>query len=119
MKKILVIEYDESIAEIFRDFLLKRGYTVDLAFSGNQGLNMHRIKKYDLIILESTLPDMDGLDICHMIENVSSCPVIVTSASPQLFESEAYLKAGASKYFVKPLSPCELMEQVDVCFRDK
>ena len=112
MKKILIIEDDISIAELERDYLEINGFNVHIENSGLKGLNRARKEKYDLIILDIMLPELDGFQICKEIREEVDVPILMVSAKDEGIDKIRGLGLGADDYIAKPLSPNELVARV-------
>lgn len=111
-KKILIVEDDENILALERDYLEANGFDVDSASNGNDGLVKALSVEYNLIILDIMLPSMNGLEMCLKIREKSNIPVIFVSAKRDDFDKIKGLGFGADDYIVKPFSPSELVARV-------
>lgn len=112
MKKILIIEDDQSIAELERDYLEIEGFSVDIALTGNDGLNKALRNELDLVLLDLMLPGVDGFQICKAIRGEKDIPVLMVSAKKEDIDKIRGLGLGADDYIVKPFSPSELVARV-------
>ncbi|WP_256759036.1 response regulator transcription factor [Cohnella sp. WQ 127256] len=112
MSKILIIEDEQSIAELERDYLEINGYTVDIENSGDKGLQRALNMDYDLIILDLMLPKVDGFEICRKIRGEKDIPIIMISAKKEDIDKIRGLGLGADDYMSKPFSPGELVARV-------
>lgn len=113
MKKILIIEDDKSIAELERDYLEIDGFSVDMAFTGSDGLNKALFNEgIDLILLDLMLPGVDGYQICKEIRTKRDIPILMVSAKKEDIDKIRGLGLGADDYIVKPFSPSELVARV-------
>jgi DNA-binding response OmpR family regulator len=112
MKKILIIEDDISIAEIARDFLEINGYEATIISDGAQGLEEALSGKYDLILLDLLLPNMDGLEICKRVRDVVDIPILMVTAKKDDVDKIRGLGLGADDYIPKPFSLPELVARV-------
>ena len=112
MKKVLIIEDDEKITEIERDYLEANDFEVELASSGNEGLEKSLANNYDLILLDIMLPGIDGFQICRSIRKVKETPILLVSAKREEVDKIRGLGLGADDYIVKPFSPSELVARV-------
>lgn len=112
MKKILIIEDQQSIAELEKDYLEINHYQVDIKNNGLEGLDAALTKKYDLILLDLMLPDIDGFDICKKIRNKKNIPILIISARGEDIDKIRGLGLGADDYISKPFSPNELVARV-------
>lgn len=112
MKKILIVEDEQSIAELERDYLEISGYVVDIENTGDEGLKKALAIEYDLIILDLMLPGLDGFEICKQIRNEKDIPIIMVSAKKEDIDKVRGLGIGADDYITKPFSPSELVARV-------
>jgi len=112
MKKILIVEDDIAIAEIERDFLEIEGYEITIETDGLQGCKKAKSEKYDLILLDLMLPNMNGIDICRNIRGEIDVPIIMVTAKGEDTDKVRGLGLGADDYISKPFSPTELVARV-------
>ena len=112
MTKVLIIEDDEKITEIERDYLEANDFEVELASNGNEGLEKSLANDYDLILLDIMLPGVDGFQICRSIRKVKETPILMVSAKREDVDKIRGLGLGADDYIVKPFSPSELVARV-------
>lgn len=112
MSKILIIEDDESIAEIEKDYLELNEFEVDIENDGKKGLERALNTAYDLIILDLMLPSMDGFDVCKEISIHKDIPIIMVTAKKDDIDKIRGLGLGADDYVTKPFSPSELVARV-------
>lgn len=116
-KRILVIEDDLSIQELIVEFLSSEGYTVDYANDGIEGISKFKEHKYDLIILDVMMPNLDGYSACKMIRSKSNIPIIFLTA---LSEEENEIKGFDLKcddYITKPFSFNILIKRVNAVLK--
>ena len=112
MKKILIVEYDLSIAELQRDYLELSGFEVKICTDGVSGLNSIKETQYDLVILDVMLPKMDGYDILRNLGDYKDIPILMVSAKKEEIDKIKGLSLGADDYITKPFSPGELVARV-------
>lgn len=112
MKRILIIEDEDSIAELEKDYLELSGFDVNISLKGDEGLNMAKNQEYNLIILDLMLPGMDGFEICKEIRKTSNIPILMVSARKEDIDKIRGLGLGADDYITKPFSPSELVARV-------
>ncbi|MDF2538494.1 MAG: Two component transcriptional regulator, winged helix family [Herbinix sp.] len=112
IKNILIVEDDISIAEIERDFLQINGYETTIVTDGFKGLNEAASGKYDMILLDVMLPNMDGFEICKRIRNNIDVPILMLTAKVEDVDKIRGLGIGADDYISKPFSLPELMARV-------
>lgn len=116
--KILVVEDNKKLARFLHRALTEEGYVVDLVDEGNAALERVASLKYDLVILDWMLPDLDGLAVCRALRaRRSSVPVLMLTARADVTERIAGLNAGADDYLPKPFDLGELMARVRACIR--
>ena len=112
MSKILIIEDEEAIADLEKDYLELSGFTVEIEERGVTGLTRALAEDFDLIILDLMLPGMDGFEICRQIRQEKNIPVIMVSAKKDDIDKIRGLGLGADDYMTKPFSPSELVARV-------
>ena len=112
MSKILIIEDEESIAELEKDYLELSGFEVEIAGDGTTGLDKALNEEFDLIILDLMLPGTDGFEICRKVREVKNTPIIMVSAKKEDIDKIRGLGLGADDYMTKPFSPSELVARV-------
>jgi len=112
LKKILIVEDDELIAELEKDYLNASNYETEIACDGLQGLNAIRKNQYDLILLDVMLPKMNGFEICKEIRKDMDTPIIFVTAKKEDIDKIRGFGFGADDYIVKPFSPSELVARV-------
>lgn len=112
MSKILIVEDEEAIADLEKDYLELSGFEVDIEHRGDVGLKRALTEEFNLIILDLMLPEMDGFDICREIRAQKNTPVIMVSAKKDDIDKIRGLGLGADDYMTKPFSPSELVARV-------
>ena len=112
MSKILIIEDEEAIADLEKDYLELSGFEVEIANRGDVGLEKALKEEYDLIILDLMLPEVDGFDICRQVRQEKNIPIIMVSAKKDDIDKIRGLGLGADDYMTKPFSPSELVARV-------
>ena len=117
MSKILIIEDEEAIADLEKDYLELSGFEVEIENRGDVGLKRALETDYDLFILDLMLPEMDGFEICKEIRNHKNTPIIMVSAKKDDIDKIRGLGLGADDYMTKPFSPSELVARVDAVYR--
>lgn len=111
MEKILIVEDDELIAELERDYLEASGYEVVLAFDGEAGLREFQ-KGCDAAVLDIMLPKKNGFELCREIRKTSDIPILLVTTKKEDIDKIRGLGLGADDYVVKPFSPAELVARV-------
>lgn len=117
MFKILLIEDEESVLEVFRAYLEKAGYQVLTATTAVEGLRLFYKNDIQLLILDLMLPDRSGELICKEIRQSSDVYIFMLTAKGSLEHRIEGLNLGADEYLVKPFSPRELVARVNALFR--
>lgn len=111
-KKILIIEDDDNILRLEKDYLEASKFEVDTACTGDEGLEKATNQMYNLILLDIMLPGIDGLEICRTIRKSSNVPILFVSAKRDDMDKIKGLGLGADDYIIKPFSPSELVARV-------
>lgn len=112
MEKILVVDDDIQIQRALRLALVSRGYTVVLASDGDEALDKAALDEPDLMILDLTLPGINGIDVCRELRKWSKIPVIVLSVKDKEQDKILALDAGADDYMTKPFLTGELLARI-------
>ncbi|HHU50529.1 MAG TPA: response regulator transcription factor [Firmicutes bacterium] len=112
MKRILIIEDEESIAELERDYLEINGFYVEIESRGDSGIKRALHGDYDLVILDIMLPGMNGFEVCRLLRTKKDIPVLLVSAKKEDIDKIRGLGLGADDYITKPFSPGELVARV-------
>lgn len=112
MEKVLIIEDDELIAELERDYLEANGYETEVAYDGTEGEKMAKTGEYDAVLLDVMLPGKTGFDICRELRRTMKLPIIMVTAKKEDIDKIRGLGLGADDYLVKPFSPAELVARV-------
>lgn len=105
MSKILIVEDEQAIAELEKDYLELNDFEVSIENNGVDGLNTALSGDFDLIILDLMLPGMDGFEICKKIREDKNIPIIMVSAKKDDIDKIRGLGLGADDYLTKPFSP--------------
>jgi DNA-binding response OmpR family regulator len=113
MARVLVVEDDEPIAEPLLRALGRDGHVVTWAPTGNEGLDAATAERFDLVILDLGLPDMDGIDLCRRLRRGDGdLPILVLTARSEELDTIVGLDAGADDYVTKPFRLGELLARV-------
>ncbi len=113
----VVVEDDHDLSDLISGLLDKAGFDVTIARTGADALAVIREQGPDLVTLDLTLPDIDGVEVCRQIRQLSDCYVIVVSARTGEIDRLMGLEVGADDYLVKPFSMRELQARVAALFR--
>ena len=111
-QRILVIEDDQSIAEIVGILLRAEGFEVSYCADGNQALNAFQVVNPDLVLLDLMLPGRDGIEICRAIRESSGIPIVMLTARSDTSDVVTGLEVGADDYIVKPIKNEELIARI-------
>ena len=112
MTKILIIEDEETIASLEKDYLELAGMAVDIETDGKKGLARAKEEDYDLFLLDLMLPGIDGFEILRAIREEKDTPVLLVSAKKDDIDKIRGLGLGADDYITKPFSPSEMVARV-------
>ena len=105
MSRILIVEDEETIADLERDYLELSGFEVEVANDGETGLEKALTDQFDLVILDLMLPGVDGFEICREVRQKKNTPIIMVSAKKDDIDKIRGLGLGADDYMTKPFSP--------------
>ena len=112
MSRILIIEDEEAIADLEKDYLELSGFEVEVENDGTSGLLKILKEDFDLLILDLMLPGTDGFEICRKVRDEKNTPIIMVSAKKDDIDKIRGLGLGADDYMTKPFSPSELVARV-------
>jgi two-component system alkaline phosphatase synthesis response regulator PhoP len=116
-KKILVVDDEPQIARVLRGYLESVGFRVATAYNGAEAMAALRHDAPDLVVLDLTMPDMDGLDVARAIRRGSDVPIIMLTARVEETDRLIGLELGADDYVAKPFSPREVVARVRAVLR--
>lgn len=122
MPKILYIEDDEMNRDMLARRLEKRGYQLLLAIDGEQGLAMARSENPDLILMDMSLPVLDGWEATRQLKkapNTVSIPIIALTAHAMADDKQKALEAGCDDYDSKPIELPRLLSKIETLLNDK
>lgn len=114
---ILVVEDQKEISSIIVKYLAKEGYNFQIAENGFEALAIFSKTTFHLLLLDIMLPGIDGFQVLQEIRKVSQVPVIVLTARQEEMDRIKGFDIGADDYVIKPFSPRELMQRINVIFR--
>ena len=112
MSKILIVEDEEAIADLEKDYLELSGFDVEIENDGTSGMERALNEDFDMFILDLMLPGTDGFEICRKIREKKNTPVLMVSAKKDDIDKIRGLGLGADDYITKPFSPSELVARV-------
>ena len=110
--KLLLIEDDEQMADLLTRFLVEHEMEVAHVTRPSQALAILEVEDFELIILDLSLPEMDGLELCSKIRESSDIHIIISSARSDLDDKLIGFENGADDYLPKPYSPRELLARI-------
>ena len=112
MSKILIVEDEEAIADLEKDYLELSGFDVEIENDGTSGLERALSEEFDMYILDLMLPGTDGFEICKKIREKKNTLILMVSAKKDDIDKIRGLGLGADDYITKPFSPSELVARV-------
>lgn len=110
--RILVVDDEELIREVIKEYSLNEGYEVDEAENGEVALNLIEKNNYDLVIMDVMMPEMDGLTAIKELKEIKNIPVIILSARKEEYDKLQGFDIGVDDYVTKPFSPKELIARI-------
>lgn len=113
MKKILIVDDEEKIRDVIKEYAEFSGYAADEAVDGMSAIGMVKLNDYDLIIMDIMMPKLDGFSAIKEIQKIKEIPVIMLSARGEEYDKLFGFELGIDDYVVKPFSPKELMARVN------
>ncbi len=117
MYKILVVDDEENIREVLKEYAEFEGHDVDEAEDGMEAVEMARNNDYDIIIMDIMMPRLDGYSACKEIRKFKSTPVLMLSARGEEYDKLFGFELGIDDYVVKPFSPKEVMARVNAIIK--
>lgn len=112
MYRILLVEDEESIAELEKDYLELSDFEVMIEADGKKGLERALSEEFHMVILDLMLPGIDGFEVCRKIREKKDIPILMVSAKKDDIDKIRGLGLGADDYMTKPFSPSELVARV-------
>ncbi len=116
-RKILIVEDETNIADLINLYLKKEGYETMVANDGGKALELYRLFRPDLVLLDIMLPVLDGWSVCAKIRENDSTPIIMLTAKGETIDKVSGLEMGADDYIVKPFEMKELLARVHAVLR--
>ena len=116
-RKVLIVEDESNIAELINLYLKKEGYETMVAGDGGKALELYRLFRPDLVLLDIMLPVMDGWAVCAKIRETDKTPIIMLTAKGETIDKVAGLEMGADDYIVKPFEMKGLLARVHAVLR--
>lgn len=115
--KIMLLEDDFNLAELIKMYLISENWEINIFHTGKEALEELEKNKYDLLLLDILLPDINGFEICKKIRETSTMPIIMLTALEDSIHKVQGLNLGADDYIVKPFEPSELIARINSHFR--
>ena len=113
MAKLLIVDDEQKIREVIREYSEFNGYEVEEAADGMTAVGLCKLNDYDLIILDVMMPKLDGFSACKEIKKHKDIPIIMLSARSEEYDKLFGFELGIDDYIVKPFSPKELMARIN------
>jgi DNA-binding response OmpR family regulator len=114
---VLLVEDEENLASLVKAYLEQEGYRVRTTSSGVEALRIFEHEQVRLVVLDLSLPDLDGIEVCRELRRRSSVPVVMLTARDEEADRLAGLDSGADDYIGKPFSPRELVARMRAVLR--
>ncbi|MCB1499890.1 MAG: response regulator transcription factor, partial [Bauldia sp.] len=115
--RVLLIEDDNRLAGMVQTYLGEAGFAVVRAADGRTGIARHRDDRFDLVLLDLMLPDIDGLEVCRTIRSRDDTPILMLTARGDAMDRVVGLEMGADDYLPKPFEPRELLARLRAILR--
>lgn len=115
--KILIVDDEQRIREMIKEYTIREGYEMDEAADGASALDYFGEKDYNLIILDVMMPKIDGWTVCREIRKTSQVPIIMLTARGEEYDKLFGFELGVDDYMVKPFSPKELLARIKAIVR--
>ena len=116
-RRVLIVDDEETVREVVGQYLELEGFLILQASNGLEALRLAEKTPPDLVILDLTLPGIDGLEVCRRIRAVSAVPILMLTARAEDVEKLEGFNAGADDYLTKPFNPRELVARVQAIMR--
>lgn len=116
-ERILIIEDEERIREMIREYLENEGYVITEAGDGEDGMKRFKNAEYDMLLLDVMLPKVDGWTVCREIRRTSTVPILMLTARGEEYDRLFGFELGVDDYIVKPFSPKELVARMKAVLR--
>lgn len=115
--RILIADDEYRIREMIREYIEQEGYMLDEASNGKEALDLFKMNKYALVLLDIMMPVMDGWTVCREMRRTSNTPIIMLSARGEEYDKLFGFELGVDDYMVKPFSPKELLARIKAVIR--
>ena len=115
--RLLLVENDSAQRSTIKEYLISKGYFVDEAADGIAAIKLFRRNDYNLMIIDTAIPELEGRIVCNQIRKVSDVPIIITSIPSGETEKLSYFDIGIDEFVIKPYSSEELLARIKVFLR--
>lgn len=117
MYKILIVDDEEHIREVLKEYAEFEGHVVDEACDGMKAVEMAKQTDYDIIVMDVMMPKLDGFSACKEIRKIKNTPLIMLSARGEEYDKLFGFEIGIDDYVVKPFSPKEVMARINAVIK--
>lgn len=118
MAKLLIVDDEDKIREFIKKYAIFEGYSIKEASNGMEAIDICKNEKFDLIVLDIMMPELDGFSTCKEIKKLySDIPIIMLSARGEEYDKIHGFELGVDDYVVKPFSPKELMMRINAILK--
>lgn len=117
MLKVLIVDDNEQITSILKEYVRKEGYIPIVSYDGEDAIIKYRNENPDILLLDVMMPKIDGFEVCREIRKISNVPIIMITARAEDFEKIMGLEIGADDYIIKPFSPGEVIARIKAVLR--
>lgn len=114
---ILLVDDDEKLATVVKEYLAQNGFEVSTANNGSIAIEVFETGQFDLVLLDLMLPDIDGLEVCRRLRTIRNIPVLMLTAKGDPLDRIVGLEIGADDYVAKPFEPRELLARIRAILR--
>ena len=119
MYKLLIVDDEQKIRELVKEYAEFSGYQIEEAADGMQAVGLVKLNDFDLIIMDIMMPKLDGFSACREIKKIKDIPIIMLSARSEEYDKLSGFELGIDDYVVKPFSPMELMARIKAVLNRK
>ncbi|SEN65486.1 two component transcriptional regulator, winged helix family [Duganella sp. CF517] len=112
MQRVMLVEDDARLAALVKEYLGEFEYEVDVVARGDRALERFGATRPDLVILDLTLPGIDGMVVCRQLRQLSPVPILILTAREDMFDEVSGLEQGADDYVNKPIQPRVLLARL-------
>ncbi len=117
MNRILIVDDEQNIVNVLREYAEFEGFLVDCSFDGEQALNRFEKQNYDCVLIDVMMPNLNGFDTVKAMKEIKDTPIIIMSARTQEEDKLQGFALGADDYITKPFSPKEVMARLKAVLR--